>query len=274
MTLIASLRTADGIVIAGDSLSTMRRSVPVSGDVDVTCPQCGHRHVKEEHEVGTIQVPASTFSFEQKIFPFLDKFGVGTYGTARIGDRTPYFAVRQLEQKIEDGNETIESASEAAEKIADHGQAQLEAQYRENWDQIPDSWRPLGFQVVGYEEGEAVTVTVSIGKTTKTAKYSGFGCTKSGTGRAVEAIWRSYDQHPQDQAAYAAFSLQDAIDYAKFLITTEASYQRFSSRIADVGGDVDVGLVTPYEDFTWIEQKELGRILGGDQAPKTTEGSQ
>lgn len=62
-------------------------------------------------------------------------------------------------------------------------------------------------------------------------------------------------------ANFSAFSLQDAIDYAKFLVRTTADYQRFSGQMPNVGGDVDIALVTPRGGFKWIAQKELYRIL-------------
>jgi len=44
MTLIVSLMIPDGIVIAGDSLSTMVGQGELQGKVEVTCPECNHKH--------------------------------------------------------------------------------------------------------------------------------------------------------------------------------------------------------------------------------------
>lgn len=95
VTLIVSLRTLDGIVIAGDSLSTLMRGDVVQGDVDVTCPACGHQHVVQATLQGPA-LPATTLSYAQKVFPFLDNYGVGTYRAGQVGGRTIYFAARVL----------------------------------------------------------------------------------------------------------------------------------------------------------------------------------
>jgi len=42
MTLIVSLRTSDGIVIAGDSLSTMRVQMGLATKIQHKCSSCGH----------------------------------------------------------------------------------------------------------------------------------------------------------------------------------------------------------------------------------------
>ena len=40
MSLIVSLRIPDGIVIAGDSMSTMRSQIGVGGTAEIQCPNC------------------------------------------------------------------------------------------------------------------------------------------------------------------------------------------------------------------------------------------
>ncbi len=62
-------------------------------------------------------------------------------------------------------------------------------------------------------------------------------------------------------ASVDMFSLQDAIDYAKFLIRTTADYQRFSGRMPTVGGEIDVALITNRHGFRWIAQKSLYQLL-------------
>ena len=44
MTLIVSLRIPDGIVIAGDSLSTVSEHGQLEGEINLTCPSCNKSH--------------------------------------------------------------------------------------------------------------------------------------------------------------------------------------------------------------------------------------
>jgi hypothetical protein len=78
----------------------------------------------------------------------------------------------------------------------------------------------------------------------------------SGVDDVVKILWQN-----NTVANYPAFSLQDAVDYAKFLIRTTADWQRFLGKFPTVGGDIDVALITNQAGFRWLEQKPLYRML-------------
>jgi hypothetical protein len=264
MTLIVSLRIADGIVIAGDSFSTMISQIEIGGEIAVKCPGCGHEQKIEPK--AQIPLPASTFSFAQKVFPFMKSYGVGTFGAGQLARKTMYFAIKELERELENKKVKLAGVTEAANKIAAHVHKLVKIGIS-NLDQSPDDWYSVGFQVVGYDEGKAKTIEIKLGKNIKLNTFDHpSGCTVSGETRLViEGIWKLYKKYPQDQAGYSVFSLQDAIDYSEFLINTTARYQRFSRSLSTVGGEIDIGLVTPFHGFKWIRQKSLGKILEGGQ---------
>ncbi len=87
--------------------------------------------------------------------------------------------------------------------------------------------------------------------------YDEIGCTISGDPTVVNMLWEA----PSHRLNLASFSLQDAVDYAKFLIRTTSDYQRFSGNMPTVGGDIDIALLTNHRGFQWIAQKELYRML-------------
>ncbi len=264
MTLIVSLRTLDGIVIAGDSLSTVMAGLQLEAEIQVSCPNCMHQHTIKERTTGG-QIPSSTFSFAQKVFPFMENYGIGTFGAGSLGGKTMYFAIRELERKLKEGDHEPDGVTNASEIISQPA-LELVKSGIPDIDKAPDNWYAVGFQVVGYDDSEAKTIEIKVGKSVQSKTFnSRGGCTRSGEGRVVGAIWQLYKEHPEDQAAYGLFSLQDAIDYAEFLISATASYQKFSRTIPRVGGDIDIGLVTPFDGFKWIRQKPLGKIFGGDQ---------
>ena len=55
---------------------------------------------------------------------------------------------------------------------------------------------------------------------------------------------------------YNRMNLQDAIDFAKFLIQTSISFQSFNIAPKTVGGPIDI-LVIESQESKWIQQKEL-----------------
>lgn len=268
MTLIVSLRIPDGIVIAGDSLSTMVGQGQLEATSDVTCPKCNHRH-KIQQKLPMPHVPATTFSYAQKVFSFCGKFGVGTFGTGLLAGKSIYFAMRLIEQRLKElkENETpFEGVTEVARVIGDEIHILLKEQLKlekVSLDALPTDQFPLGVQVVGYDGTKPKTIEVFVGRKVKCREQKQLGCTFSGSGEIVHAIWELYKKQPESQPPYHVFSLQDAIDYAEFLIRTTIAHQRFSQTIPTVGGDIDIALVTPFDGFRWIRQKPLGKVLEG-----------
>ena len=266
MTLIVSLRIPDGIVIAGDSLATMVGQGQLEAAIGVSCPACGHQH-EIQQKLPMPPVPATTFSYAQKVFPFCREFGVGTFGTGLLAGKSIYFAMRLFEQRLRDSKISFEGVTEAAKKIGDEIYCILKEQLKlENIsvEDLPDNQVVIGLQVAGYDETEAKTIEVTVGREAKCQPIEGFGCTVSGNQEVVRAIWGLYKNESQ-QPPYPVFSLQDAIDYAEFLIRTTIAHQRFSPTIPNVGGDIDIALVTPFDGFRWIRQKPLGKVLEGKQ---------
>jgi len=256
MTLIVSLRIPDGIVLAGDSLSTLMRGNEVQGDIPVTCPNCNHSHVTTAKLQGAV-LPATSLSFAQKIFPFLEEFGVGTAGAAQLLSKTVYFAMRELEQEVKAGDRLPVSVREVAALIGERAKSLLHADATLQGIAPTDLGANIvSFQVVGYENGSPETVVVEVGADVAMNNFGGAGCTVIGQRQVVRALW-GLTPTPEEKPMYELFSLQDAITYAEFLISATASHQRFLRTIPTVGGDIDVALVTPFDHFKWIRQKTL-----------------
>ena len=238
MTLIVSLRIPDGIVIAGDSLSTMVGQGQLEAAIDVACPSCGHQH-EIQGKLPMPPIAATTFSYAQKVFPFCGKFGVGTFGTGLLAGKSIYFAMRLFEQRLKESETSFKGVTQAAKKIGDEIHGLLSEQLKlegTSIEALPQNQFPLGFQVVGYDDTDPKTIEVYIGKKVRRRVQNRLGCTYSGSGEIVQAIWDLYEEHPQSQPPYPVFSLQDAIDYAEFLIRTTIAHQRFSQTIPNVGG--------------------------------------
>ena len=100
MTLIVSLRIPDGIVIAGDSLSTLMGQGQFETTIGVICPECNHQH-EIQPKSPIFPVPGTTFSYAQKVFPFCGKFGVGTFGSGLLANKSIYFIMRLFQGKLE-----------------------------------------------------------------------------------------------------------------------------------------------------------------------------
>ncbi len=262
MTLIVSLRIPDGIVIAGDSLSTVIGQGQLDATIGVNCPSCGHSH-EIQSQFPMPQMPATTFSYAQKVLPFCKNFGVGIFGSSLIGDKSAYFVMRLIEKEMPDL--ATEEIAEVANRIG-HKIHSILAQHI-NMNDLQDDQNILGFHIVGYDNGEPKTIEVSIGKSLTVNHYDGLGCQCSGSYEIVEAISQLYKNQPGTEPVFPVFSVQDAINYAQFLIGTTIAHQQFSATMPNVGGHIDVALITPFDGFQWIHQKSfsgLNEIFGGE----------
>lgn len=67
---------------------------------EVTCPECEHVQVVTTTIEQPLSFTASTFTYAQKVFPFLGKFGVGTFGAGQVANKTMHFAIRELEASL------------------------------------------------------------------------------------------------------------------------------------------------------------------------------
>jgi hypothetical protein len=54
---------------------------------------------------------------------------------------------------------------------------------------------------------------------------------------------------------HGAMPVQDAIDFADFLVETTKRFVRFLPGADTVGGDTDIAVVTKHEGFKWVRRK-------------------
>jgi len=243
MTLVVSLRVPDGVVIATDSLMTTKGTINIAAEIHAKCGKCGTELTLPELKLPPVQVPASTSAFGQKLFRFQDNFGIGGWGDAFVNGQTIRSQMEGLEHSLE---QQVQAVDQLAKLIEQHFIGELEQQIG-SWDKVPDDYFPFGFQVVGFEPAkptEGKTWSIAIGKKPKVKCFTGFGCTVGGAKQVVLKLWKKDDKAPFPTPHYGNFSLQDAIDYAEFLIRTTADYQRFANMIPTVGGTADIALIT------------------------------
>lgn len=256
MTLVVSLRIPDGIVIAADSLSSAPGQLEVITNIDAQCPICKNKINLKDIKMPPIPIPGATSSFAQKLFSFKKRLGIACFGIGILTHRTIYYHMKGLEQKAKE----FENVSELAPMILEYFDGEIREEIKDI-DQAPDDYYPLGFQLVGYDGEKGKTIEINIGKKSRSKEIEGLGCTVSGDTDLVVQMWELGKKDPRRATNFTRFSLQDAVDYAHFLITATAEYQRFINIMPSVGGEVDIALVTPFHHFRWIKYKELTKIL-------------
>jgi hypothetical protein len=66
----------------------------------------------------------------------------------------------------------------------------------------------------------------------------------------------NYTIHDNNELAIYDFTIQDAVDYAKFLIETTERCMNFQRRNVTVSGPIDILIIKPNGAF-WLKRKEL-----------------
>jgi hypothetical protein len=249
MSLVVSLIIPDGIVIAGDSFSTISSSFPISIDDNIKCTNCSNEiHLQKTYNVN---LPSSTFSSAQKIIPLYNKYCIGTTGKGLVNGKTIFYHLKTYEKQ---NPKDPKSVKDLCTKIVDYFRIKMIPEEINNKNM-------LSFQVVGFDNENAKIEFVEMGDT-DSFDTTEEGCKISGDCKVVsDGIWSLYNKYPGDKPVFNLFSLQEAIDYSVFLISTSSNYQKFSKNIQTIGGSIDIGLLTYFGEFKWVQQKELFREL-------------
>ena len=264
VTLNVSLIVPDGIVIGCDSLLTVNQPITQQMNVNGTCPKCNENVEIKNVQVPPVNVPSSTFPYAQKLFPIKSRFAMAVYGMSAINGRSVYSHSLEINAQLPqpvDGADYLETVKNFILNYFD-GQFVAECQkHGINPLMQPDGWFPFGCQLVGFSKeanGDPIAKIhlIQIGKGSK-AEVFATPCYVTGDISVVLMLWPTGVM----DANTGAFSLQDAIDYVRFLIRTTSDRQRFSGRLPTVGGEIDIALVTARGGFKWIAQKELYRML-------------
>lgn len=66
----------------------------------------------------------------------------------------------------------------------------------------------------------------------------------------------SYSALPFENILWNYFTLQDAVDFARYAVETTIQTMRFKNVVETVGGDVDILVITPQET-KWLQKKKL-----------------
>jgi hypothetical protein len=238
MSLVVTVYTREGIVMAADSRLTLTYSRTVPG-------QPPH----------TVSVTSSDSA--RKLFLTPNRTGISAFGAAGvkgapIGGVIESFIVETLRNQDLPPKETAEALLAHFEGI---GVSQA------------SSFHVAGYRPVGTTlEQEAVLLDLAAGTV---VSQNSPGKQGANWGGEIDIFQRLINDvalvgaagvAPSPIASFGVpfefFTLQDAIDFASFAIQATIDTMRFQAREKTVGGPVDILVITP-GDARWIAQKQL-----------------
>jgi len=274
MSVVIIVKVSEGLVLAADSAATIMGSLI-------------------HPERGVIQEGVLKTYFNGKKLLQVGDYPIGVvyWGTAQIGLRTVESIIREWEynqgwrytidhNRIH-GPDTSYTVKDCAESLQDH----LTKFYSEFDKKNPP--RPIGLVVAGYPEGAffpkiwRFTLTVDGGSGVVDARPDqndkpDFGAHWFGStdaikrlhfgrdDKVIEVISGKYNLDAQDvsdtlgplqyQIPFAVMPLQDAIDYAYYMINVAIGRYRFVLGPELCGGPIEIAVITQQE-FSWISRK-------------------
>jgi hypothetical protein len=231
MSLVVTVFVPEGIVMAGDSRLTLAYQERKKD---------GEKPMTVEH-----QVVLSDNAYKVEV---LERVGVGvaTFGASIIDNMPVTRYVWRFERTEVSQGETVLAV---AQKLMHYFRTQF-----------PDV--EVGFHVCGYRREEEGSIPyVYFCHTTKEAEPKRWNADEQG--EIKFGVIRSGDTHvadrlidPKSLPVFSAMPLQDAIDYAIYLISTTIETLRFEPKFPSVGGPIDVLVITP-RGMRFVQRKEL-----------------
>lgn len=269
MSIVVAVRVGEGLVIAADSASTLMGQT-------------------SDGQVGVVKV----FNHAAKVIQLRDyPMAVASWGAGNLGARTISSLVEEF------ANQRSPMAQAEKDLSVKTEAKELMGHLVEFYDQANPSWRDqpahatVGVLVGGYSgtgffpEEYAFTVPDGNFKRLRAPGPKGeqdfganwFGMTdavvrlhhgrddalkeilkQSGVADdTVDEVMKKIQSELQYPVPFAGMPLQDAVDYAMFMVGVTVGRYRFVAGPELCGGAIDVATVTRHEGFRWVQRKDL-----------------
>lgn len=265
MSIVASIKVYDGIVLGADSLSQLTGTTP-SGEIQYI----------------------QTFQHAQKLFE-VEKHPIGilTYGIATIGNRSIESYIidfkNSLVTEIDSGR-----VQPTVQSITEFLLQSLLTPYNEAYSNIPENQRSpeLGVFVAGYSEGEPLgdEWEFAIPRISQARRVerpgSGYGASWRGISIPFSRLYNGIDPRvwnvlqaqnvPQETIdalrnvvkqfqspiAFDGMPVQDAINFCEFILSTTVDMATFEVGVPTCGFPLDIAAITRTGGFNWVNKKQ------------------
>jgi hypothetical protein len=251
VTLIVSVCTNDGMVLAADDLITDAISFETTLRTTAECPKCHTTHEVTKN-VPTYPTVSNFQTHKAKIMSFVEKFGIGYSGMSFINGKSISWHMRLIEEEVRkqlapESYTTHNIGRLAAEELSKHI-----AQDSKLIGDIPF----VRLTIIGYDRMEPRCITIAIGRNRcKEEIRDGESVTISGDTRVMHSILSEVERNgyapPTDH-----FSLYDAKGYARFLLRTASGFHQYSTLPSTIGSGIMLGTIIPNENFNIVEVEE------------------
>lgn len=254
MTIVASVKVRDGLTLGTDSMSHIQASTP-QGPQFITA----YENARKLFQIGELPI------------------GVMTYGLGNIAQRSIESLMREFGRTTLGRRVAVSTISQALFDF-------IKQEYDALFGHLPDDQKPtLGFYVAGYSRGQVFAEEREFLLPRDPAPFESrardqFGASWRGVDIPFIRLCKGYDTRIIErlqqrgmsdtdietmladlemQVVYDGMPVQDALDYASFILRTTIQYSRFSTGVPACGGPLQIATILPDDGFTWVAQPEI-----------------
>lgn len=251
MTIVTCVKVRDGLVLGTDSMAHIQRGGRFLRSFE---------HSTKLYQIGSLPI------------------GVMSYGLGNLGHRSVESLMREFEERLPDGQDSVGEVGDALFKFMKN-QYDAHAEALSDDDELPG----LGFYLAGYSPGEVF------------AEQREFQLPNDSEPqvplekREVGAIWRGVEapffrlamgygflvrdrleaagleEHIAGEllddleidVVFDGMPVQDAVEYATFILNTTIGYTTFSMELSPCGGPLQVATILPDQSFHWLAKPEV-----------------
>jgi hypothetical protein len=256
VTIIASVKVRDGLILGTDSMTQIAAPMP-QGGVTVL----------------------KSYSNARKLFQVADiPIGVMTYGLGNVGNRS-------IEGLVLDFSRNAEPAS--VESISRGLFDYVKEQYDSVFEGVADEQRPvLGFYVAGYTQGEPLADEFEFllprdAEPFRARDTELFGASWRGVDAPFTRLYKGFDAYVipprleekglneediaavlepeglETQVLFDGMPVQDAINFAVYILDTTISWTTFQLGAPACGRPLQVATILADTGFAWVAKPEL-----------------
>ncbi|MGA3294386.1 MAG: hypothetical protein ABSE45_10445 [Candidatus Acidiferrales bacterium] len=262
MSIVASVKVYDGIVIGAESMTQLFANVP--GNPQPVC--------------------IKAYSHARKIFQ-VGKLGVLTFGGGNIGNRS----IESFVDEFGDQEKALpDDTDRSVQGVTGRLLTFMRGHYNGGFEAVPEAQRPqIGFYVAGYSPGQplgsewefmlptAQQPTQARPDGAMGASWRGiqipftrlfFGVdprieqilTQVGMNQAQIGAFRdSVNTQLRSSVAFDGMPLQDALGFCRFIIEVTIGLSTYEMGVPTCGGRINIAVITHSAGFQWISEPRL-----------------
>lgn len=235
MSFVITVYVPTAIVMASDS----RQSITIEGKAPDGKP------------MPKIETVSSDFVYKTFLLA-RQRVGINSFGEALLGKITTESHIQRFAEEVLDDDDDVTTVPR---KLIDF--------LRRDFPQADSAFHVAGFKRTGKKSLPYVFfchVSQNRIQRQNVAPESDnvvYGATWGGQADIIASLVQPTQQTPKPPIIWDAMTVQDAIDFAIYAVRTTIDTMRFQARSKNVGGPVDVLLMSADEAPRWIQRKEF-----------------